>query len=538
MRLGRAVLTGLLALFPAFGASAQEQHFGPFVFDPERPGVALLSGSLETGTFAGFLDLLDAQPRLRTLVLDSPGGLDVDSRRIADLVDQLGIDTVVPDNAICFSACATIYFAGRNRIALGRLGVHRSSSEEEFIDRAELHDLIAVRIESWFHFGVPPEVLLVTYRTPAEDIYVFSPAELEAWGLNRGSVEAMRGIDDAYLLALADARSANLFNDAFGREVEESFDGRVTWRLTGPPELPVVEATVDIPDGGMRAVIRFRDDPVEGSQFIDLTFDVGAGFRRDRVASLDNIIVNSGGANAILFFGRIHPPAGNTFTFELSERWEERNLPLLLEREELTFLITYESGREATLSINRTATADAVFAEAAAAWDTLAPDPDPTDRAILVMPDEAGELVEHVGRIVWSIDEPFMQAAALFLFDDLDVTGRLTLERNSSRDVGHTARITWSTPRPAWIDRLGTAEAFGFRIDAEAPLEPFVGEAHTDGILHRFQIAPDPGTEAALAGARWLEWSIAYPGGKGTLAIEVGADGAAIIRDIADRWVD
>ncbi|MGD9739378.1 MAG: hypothetical protein AB7O56_08215 [Bauldia sp.] len=536
MRFGRAVLTGLLALCPAFAASAQEQHFGPFVFDPARPGVGLLSGAMERGTFAGFVDLLAAEPRLHTLVLDSPGGLDVDSRRIADLVDALGIDTVVPDNAICFSACATIYFAGKNRIALGRLGVHRSSSEEEFLDRGELHDLIAVRIESWFHYGVPPEVLIVTYRTPAEDIYVFSEQELEEWELNRGSVAAMRGIDDTYLLALADQRSANLYKDAFGREEEESFDGRVTWRLAaGDTDLPVVEATVDIPAGGMQAVIRFRDDPVEGSQFIDITFDTGT----DPVATLDNVIVNSGGANALAFFGRFHAPGENTFTFELSERWEERNLPLLLEREELTFLITYESGREATLTLDRTATADAVFAEAAAAWDTIAPDRDPDDRAILVMPDETGTLVEHVGRIIWTIDEPFVQAAALFLFDDLDLAGRLTLERNSSRDVGHTARITWSAPRPTWSgDRLGTAGSFGFRVDAEAPFGIFEGEPLTEGITYRFQIAPDAGTEGLLESARWLEWRIDYPGGQGWLALEVGTNGADIIHEITDRWVD
>lgn len=539
LRLRRAVLTALLSLLPAFAVSAQEQNFGPFVYDPAHPDVAVLAGEMTAGTFAGFAELIAAQPRLRTLVLDSPGGLDVDSRRIADLIDALGIDTVVPDNSVCFSACATIFFAGRNRIAIGRLGVHRSSSEVGFIDRGELADLLAFRIESWFHYGVPPEVLLVTYRTPAEDIYVFSEAEMTEWGLNRGSVEAMRGLGAGYLVALADARSAVLYENEFRREEDANHDGRVTWRVTGPADAPLVVADATIADAGLSAEVTFDMDGADRPRTITIAFDTDADFAAGGVASLDNLIVNSGGANAIPVIGEITSPERNVFTFTLIEIWDARNVPLILGRDEFTFLLTYDNGRHAALTLERSAAANETIATAAMEWDGPAADPDPNDRAVFVMPDESGNPTLYDGTIVWLADQRYVRAVALVWFEELDLFGRFTIERNSSANVAHTARMLWSAPRPSFTDRLGGAEAFGARERDGGPILPFPGNSEAEGGFYRFQLSPEADTEQRLRDTAWLELTLELPDNQhGRLSLEVGANGAAVLEEITDRWID
>ena len=63
----------------------------------------------------------------RRLLLDSPGGSVVDALDMADLINDVGVTTVVPARALCASACASVLFvAGRYRTVEkgGQLLIH------------------------------------------------------------------------------------------------------------------------------------------------------------------------------------------------------------------------------------------------------------------------------------------------------------------------------------------------------------------------------------------------------------------------------
>ncbi|MFC0400211.1 ATP-dependent Clp protease proteolytic subunit [Paraburkholderia rhizosphaerae] len=64
---------------------------------------------------------------LVVLVLNSPGGNVEAAFRLVDAMDKVRVHTVVPDNAQCASACASILFASGERrgvVGTGRLGFH------------------------------------------------------------------------------------------------------------------------------------------------------------------------------------------------------------------------------------------------------------------------------------------------------------------------------------------------------------------------------------------------------------------------------
>ncbi|HVY52031.1 MAG TPA: ATP-dependent Clp protease proteolytic subunit [Devosia sp.] len=63
----------------------------------------------------------------RNLLLNSPGGTVVDAWDMANVLDQVGVTTIVPAGAVCASACASVLFvAGKYRLVLagGRLAIH------------------------------------------------------------------------------------------------------------------------------------------------------------------------------------------------------------------------------------------------------------------------------------------------------------------------------------------------------------------------------------------------------------------------------
>lgn len=542
MRLYRAALAGLLALGTNAALADEPVRLGPFLYDPARPQLAELFGPIEQGAYSSFVELLRIAPGIRLISLSSPGGLDSDSREIADLIDTLGIDTLVPENAACFSACATIFFAGADRIAIGDLGVHRSSSDTGFDNRGTLHDLIAIRVESWLHYGVSPEVLLATYRTPSRRIHTFTADEIAAFGLNRGSIKSLGGMAPDLLTALAEERSATLFEERFERQREATIGGSAHWRLAGPLTDPVVEAVVDVPDRDIQAVIRFRSAHGDrnASQFIEIAFEPGPRFSGEGIATVERVVVDSRADDGITLIGGARSIKPNMFSIALDRGYERRNLPLLLERDELSFVITYDNGRRAVLSLDRTDASRAMLAVATTAWGAApAADPDPDDQALLIEPDpDGGPAIEHIGTVIWAVDRDRLLATADIAFPDLDLWAHLTLERNSSPDVGYTARVRWSLPQPGRSDTFIDLVGFALRPERAATAIPLIGRPTFSVDRFRFQIPPGPGTKALLEAAGWLEWTIGYAdGGVGRLAIETGSTGAAAIAEIADLWV-
>ncbi|CAM2171357.1 Lysozyme inhibitor LprI N-terminal domain-containing protein [Paraburkholderia sacchari] len=88
-------------------------------------------GKIQDGDAEKFLAVANLADRdaegLVILVLNSPGGNVEAAFRIVDAMDKIRVYTLVPDNARCASACASILFASGERrsvVGTGRLGFH------------------------------------------------------------------------------------------------------------------------------------------------------------------------------------------------------------------------------------------------------------------------------------------------------------------------------------------------------------------------------------------------------------------------------
>ncbi len=102
---------------------------------------------------------------------------------IADDVHERKIATLIPKGSRCYSACAYLFLAGIERQADGELGVHQISSDEPNLVSAQLS--ISDIIDVLNRFETPIQVLTVMFRTPPDDMHVFTAAEVEEFSINR-----------------------------------------------------------------------------------------------------------------------------------------------------------------------------------------------------------------------------------------------------------------------------------------------------------------------------------------------------------------
>jgi hypothetical protein len=180
-----AILVAVSAWLSTLGspATAETLQFGPFRTDNSRPDVIELNGELDSGSALAFRRALNAAPNAKLLTLRSDGGLVSMGLLIADDVFQRKMATFIPADAHCFSACSFIFLAGSERKVDGKLGVHQISSDLPDLTSAQLS--ISDIIDVLNRFGTSMDVLTIMFRTPADDMYVFSPEEIAKFGINR-----------------------------------------------------------------------------------------------------------------------------------------------------------------------------------------------------------------------------------------------------------------------------------------------------------------------------------------------------------------
>lgn len=191
---GRTVLVCIgfmvVALSQTSGALAQSskpvlsERFGAF-FAVEGNGRALvLNADIEESSPLEFLRALKARPETNLLYLDSVGGSVNGALLIAHEVRERGIATVVPEDAVCYSACAFIFFAGSERAAVGQLGVHQiwNDANDLVSGQAALSDVV----DALSDFGVHTAVLSTMMRTPPNQMHVFGDEELIRYNLETG----------------------------------------------------------------------------------------------------------------------------------------------------------------------------------------------------------------------------------------------------------------------------------------------------------------------------------------------------------------
>jgi len=194
----KSLLCAVAGIFSVFctvtgdGAAAAETSFGPFTVDDAKPDVVKLNGAIAVGSALDFRRALRAAPNAKLITLNSDGGNVQAGLLIADDINQRGLTTYIPRTNKCYSACSYIFLAGKERKADGDLGVHQISSDSPDLVGAQL--AISDIIEVLSRFDTPPDVMQIMFKTPPDDMHVFSQEEIERYKLNR-TVEEQTGVN-------------------------------------------------------------------------------------------------------------------------------------------------------------------------------------------------------------------------------------------------------------------------------------------------------------------------------------------------------
>jgi hypothetical protein len=179
-----AVLLALLCAAPAQAA----ERFGDFVvFESDRYAIAL-DGSIDETTVADFKRAMAERPSAQVVLLQSLGGEVGAALALAEEIGKRGLSTAIPRDLACYSACAYVFFAGRDHVVEGRLGVHQISAPGEGAlgGAVAFYNRVKGELE---RIGVPAGVIRAMLKTRPDDIHVFSRAEIAAMAINRSSGE-------------------------------------------------------------------------------------------------------------------------------------------------------------------------------------------------------------------------------------------------------------------------------------------------------------------------------------------------------------
>lgn len=186
MTLNRIFMAALAAILMVVAGEsvADERRFGAFVVSSDRPGVIRLTGPIGVRDSLQFRRALRAVPEAQTLLLDSEGGSLIIALDLAEDVLERGLTTEVAEGSRCLSACALVFFAGRERVVKGRLGVHQvasTSSGNVGFTQSTLSDVL----DLFRRAGVDLEIAQIMLATPADQMHVFNAEEIERLAINQ-----------------------------------------------------------------------------------------------------------------------------------------------------------------------------------------------------------------------------------------------------------------------------------------------------------------------------------------------------------------
>ncbi|KQT86032.1 ATP-dependent Clp protease proteolytic subunit [Aurantimonas sp. Leaf443] len=164
----------------------------PMRFLPAPGGVASAVGRIEIGMAERLTEFLDspAGAGTRTLHLHSPGGSVADAIAMARTLRARGIETVVPADGYCASACPLLFSGGVERRA-GRnawIGLHQVYALDAAdpalapdLDRSisDVQTTIAECQQLLADMGVKPALWIKAMRTPPAELYVLTLEEMQ-----------------------------------------------------------------------------------------------------------------------------------------------------------------------------------------------------------------------------------------------------------------------------------------------------------------------------------------------------------------------
>ena len=194
------------------------------VFDA-LPNVAWIIGSIENRDYFHFRRII-RRNSIDIVVLSSPGGSVYEGLQIAAAVHDQGISTFVPNTARCASACSYIFFAGLERIAHGRLGVHQFYGSEDEGRYDQIQFTVSEIVGFLNEFQTPPVVFELMFQDT--EMYYFDETE-------KSQIERY-GSDETTVLDQGTMDTINVYFEALARSLERTNDQNDDGDLVPQPE--------------------------------------------------------------------------------------------------------------------------------------------------------------------------------------------------------------------------------------------------------------------------------------------------------------
>jgi len=145
---------------------------------------AEISGSIEADSDERFRSFLNSHHGIIGVRLNSPGGTVVSAISMAEEISRRKLSTFIAEDHVCASACSILFFAGYDRLAKGRLGVHQMDDGGRS-DASTLQFVLAEQLDAFQRFDVPWTVTHYMLTTPPWDMHWISDYDLEELSLNR-----------------------------------------------------------------------------------------------------------------------------------------------------------------------------------------------------------------------------------------------------------------------------------------------------------------------------------------------------------------
>lgn len=180
-RYSTVTLSAVFAMCAQLATAEKETEFYPVIYDTDAPHLLSLVDEIDIRTPVMLNRALKSYPHVTQLSLSSRGGSVHSALTMSYVVHEAGLRTLIPDGAVCFSACSYLFFAGGEREAQGALGVHQLSSTSDSLRSGQV--ALADIMSAYDEFGVNGAVVNKMLLTPADDMYVFDADELTALGI-------------------------------------------------------------------------------------------------------------------------------------------------------------------------------------------------------------------------------------------------------------------------------------------------------------------------------------------------------------------
>jgi len=156
-----------------------ESAKGPvFHVRPMAENAILIRGRIDFGLVAEVRTLMKERPDVRAVYLDSPGGSDVEARRLHRFLADRGVTTVARGR--CASACVLVFMAGRERLLVegSSIGLHQPHIAGQALpEPIRARALRKIRAE-WTALGIGSELVDGALATPPERMWYPSIDEL------------------------------------------------------------------------------------------------------------------------------------------------------------------------------------------------------------------------------------------------------------------------------------------------------------------------------------------------------------------------